>query len=306
MENNKLIKVGFCVSYDWELLRKSVPRIYAQADLICLALDKDRKSWSRNTFEFDDHSFYKFVKELDVEKKIDIYEGCFSLPDLNARQNCNRHRMLIAERMGKGGWHLQIDSDEYFLDFAGFVDELRKINRNPTGSEKPVNVLACWVPLIKKIDGGYLYVNFKNQIPETAPFATSKPDYQRARHNGHFNILLPYYVIHETWARSEDDLWFKISNWGHSSEELDELEKRQSYFNLWKSLDSRNFQYVSNIHPTKGETWPALGYCSGDTIDSFITNFVMPNFPLRKWELRLANSRNIGRIKWNWNKIFTK
>ena len=301
-----VIKVGFCVAYDWDMLKKSIPCIYAQADIICLAIDKDRKSWSGNKFEFDNAAFYSFVKEIDVDKKIIIYEDCFSLPEMNARQNCNRHRMLIAEKMGTGGWHIQIDSDEYFLDFERFVTKLKKINSNPTGREKPINILGCLVPLIKKVDGGYLYVDFRNQIPETAPFATNKPDYQRARQNGHFNIFSPCYVIHETWARSSELLLFKINNWGHASEELEEINWRNSYFNLWKSLDRYNYRFIHNFHPVKSETWPCLEFCEGNTIDELISNINLPLFPLNKFQLYLHNNRNYARLKKFNNLFFSK
>ncbi len=36
----------------------------------------------------------------------------------------------------EGGWHIQIDADEYFLDFKGFVDFLIKLNDNPKTSRQ--------------------------------------------------------------------------------------------------------------------------------------------------------------------------
>ncbi|SKC77224.1 hypothetical protein [Ohtaekwangia koreensis] len=305
MTATPIIKVGFCVSYDWELLKKSVPRIYADADIICLAIDKDRKSWTGNPYAFNDQEFYDFISTIDVDKKIIVYEDCFSLPELNARQNCNRHRMLIAEKMGKGGWHIQVDSDEYFLDFNSFVKELKKINPNPTGKEKPLNVCACWVPLIKKTATGYLHVIFHNGIPETVPMATTFPDYQRARHNDHFNVITRHYVIHETWARSENELWFKINNWGHAAEELSEKQRRLSYYNLWKSLDENNYQYISNFHPASPTTWPALNFCIGQSVEEFIRNFVNQKFPLSTFQLLLKNSRNVSRVKFYTGKLLS-
>lgn len=40
------IKVGFCVAYDWNLLHVSIPKIYDDADVICLSIDKNRRSWA--------------------------------------------------------------------------------------------------------------------------------------------------------------------------------------------------------------------------------------------------------------------
>jgi hypothetical protein len=291
-----MIKVGFCVAYDWELLKNSIPRVYAHADIICLALDKDRKSWSGNKFDFDDKAFYDFVQSIDTDKKITIYEDCFSLPELNARQNCNRHRMLIAEKMGKGGWHIQVDSDEYFLDFGAFVDELTRIHKSPTGKEKPINVCPMLIPIFKKIENGFLLVDFKSKLPETAPFATSKPDYQSARQNGHFNILVPVFVLHETWARNEADLWFKLNNWGHAAEELKSDEVKLNYFNTWKNLNLNNYDKVENIHFVNPGAWPALRYEKGNTVEELIKNFQPPKISWLWLRLAIKNSRFMARL----------
>ncbi|MFZ6012192.1 MAG: hypothetical protein ACOYXT_17760 [Bacteroidota bacterium] len=303
MSNQKIIKTGFCVSYDWELLKKAIPRIYEYSDVICLAIDKNRRSWSGNSYDFNNEAFYAFVKSIDSANKIDIYEDDFSLPELNARQNCNRHRTLMADRMGKGGWHVQIDSDEYFLDFGLFVSALKKINPNPTGAEKPLNVCPFLVPLIKKTETGYLFVDFRDRLPEHAPFATTKPQYERARQNGHFNWLVPTHVIHETWARGEQELWYKMNNWGHSAEELEENKRRLSYYNLWKSLDEYNYRYITNFHPALPEAWPYLGFCKGKTIEEFIDNFKTPEFPLSKIQLFMRNNRNVARFKFYTQKL---
>jgi hypothetical protein len=304
MNDKAIIKVGICVAYDWPMLRLSLPRIYKSAQLICLGLDKNRNAWSGERFNFDDDAFYSFVREIDSENKIVLYEDTFFKPTLNKRDNCNRHRTLIAEKMGLNGWHIQVDADEYFVDFDGFVNYLLKLDDSPTQADKPINVCCPFVPLIKRVAGGYLYVNFQDTLPEFIPMATNRPDYQRARQNGHFNHLTPYYVIHETWARDEQELWFKINNWGHASEELEEKAKRESYFNLWKSLDQYNYHYVKNVHPVKPDTWPALGFCEGQSADDFMRNFSVPEFPLSHTQLTLRNNRNLARIKSVYKKLF--
>ncbi|EMR03695.1 hypothetical protein [Cesiribacter andamanensis] len=297
MSDSLIIKVGFCVAYDWELLKTSLPLVYPYADRICLSLDKDRKSWAGNHFEFNEHKFNGFLKEIDKDNKILLIEKDFSDTCRTTRENCNLQRTAMAEALGTGGWHIQIDADEYFLDFENFVNYLKKLHPCPTGKEKPFNVLANYVPLIKQVNGGFLYVDFLNSIPESAPFATTSPKYERARHNGYFNMISPFYVVHETWARNEDDLWFKINNWGHSSEELHEVKKRKSYFDLWKALDENNYFYVRNFHPAVPVAWPALDFQMGTTAAEFIDNFKVPKFPVSDFQISLRNSRNIARLK---------
>jgi hypothetical protein len=300
-----MIKVGFCVSYDWELLKRSVPRVYAHADKICLSLDKNRRTWNHQPYAFDEAAFASWLAQADPDKKIDLYEDDFSIDALSPMQNDSRQRLQMAQRMGKGGWHLQVDSDEYFLDFGAFVSLLKKINRSPTGNEKPLNVHACMIPLLRRVPNGYIYVNFKDQMPETAPMATTLPQYERARLSGHFNIITAHYVIHETWARSEDDLWFKMNNWGHVGDELRERNVRQSYYNLWKALDEYNYQYLSNFHPALATVWPTLGFCAGKSVEEFMQNYTPPAFPLSPLRLAMLNNRNVARIKALYTKLFS-
>ena len=47
-------QVGFLVSYDYELLKNSLPRVYEESDTIILAIDKERKKFI--PIEGADHS----------------------------------------------------------------------------------------------------------------------------------------------------------------------------------------------------------------------------------------------------------
>lgn len=292
-----MIKTGFCVAYDWEYLKTSIPRVYDSSDIICVAIDSNRKTWSGRSYEIDEEAFNDFIRTVDTRRKIVLYEDEFSLPELNARENCNRHRTMIAEKMGQGGWHVQVDADEYFLDFSGFTNYLRSLEHNPTGKEKPFNVLANWIPVVKKVTGGFLYVDFKSNLPESAPFATTRPNYERARHNGYFNKISPYFVIHETWARDEEQLWLKLNNWGHASEELETKEKRKKYFEFWKNLNATNYRRYYNVHPATPLSWPALAFGAGETFDEFIGNLDPPVFPLSEQQIRSRNNRNLARLR---------
>lgn len=291
-----MIKVGFCVSYDWEFLKHSLPRVYKDADIICLAIDKDRHTWKCNPYEIDNDAFYAFVKEIDEQNKIDIYEDNFSLPELNSRENCNRHRTMIAERMGKGGWHIQVDSDEYFLDFKSFVDELKKIHKNPTGNEFPINVCCPIIPLYKKTIEGYLLVTYQNQLPEMFPMASNNPTYERARHNGFFNIYTKNWILHETWARGKDAMLFKLQNWGHSAEELQMKQYSESYYNLWNAIDEYNYHFIYNFHPANPPTWQKLSYVDAKNVSELLSNTKIPDFPFSDFRLNLKNSITYSRI----------
>lgn len=76
--NRPKIKVGFCVAYDWVLLKDSIPRVYDNADEICLSIDKYRTSWSgAKKYEFDENAFRSFINQIDTGHKIRVYEDFF-------------------------------------------------------------------------------------------------------------------------------------------------------------------------------------------------------------------------------------
>jgi hypothetical protein len=295
-----IIKVGFCVAYDWQLLKFSLPQVYALADSICLSLDKNRRSWSGSHYDFDKDAFLKFIQSIDHQNKIDVYEDDFSLPELSSIQNDNRQRNLMAKRMGKDGWHIQIDSDEYFLDFEGFVKYLLKINKNPLQQEKPINITCNWVSVIKKTKNGFLIVDNTKNNWETMPFATNCPLYTNARRNSHFNHQSPFFVVHETWARSEEQLRQKIDSWGHDNDFVD----KEAYFDFWKSLDESNYQHVENFHPLQPNVWHRLVFVEGKDSRDLIKSLSSKSYYLNPIKLFLQNSRNIHRIKKLWKNIF--
>ena len=139
-----MIKVGFLVSYDFKYLYQSIPLVYNDADLIVLAVDKERLTWSGNPLVIDP-DFFEWVQKFDVLKKIVIYEDSFFVPENSPAQNDTRERNLLAKAMGEGGWHIQIDSDEYFNDFKSFTDFLKERNnllQNPEAN--PVEIHVQW------------------------------------------------------------------------------------------------------------------------------------------------------------------
>lgn len=70
--------------------------------------------------------------------------------DLDTRQ-----RNMMAKVMGEGGWHLQIDSDEYPIDFEKLTTFLRKHNYLLRKPEKtPINfssILLLYLNRLKMV-----------------------------------------------------------------------------------------------------------------------------------------------------------
>jgi hypothetical protein len=288
--NKEQIKVGYCVAYDWDLLRYSIPTIYEEADVICLSIDRNRQSWTGKPFTWDEQGFRALVAKLDTAGKIRIYEDGFYLPELSPMANEVRQRNMIAAFLDGGGWHVQLDADEYFLDFAGFVRYLRKLPKGRT-----VNVCCPMINLYKQTEEGMLWIRPENfsQV-EIFTIATRHPKYEYGRRNGYFNILTKFPILHQSWARSEQEIWEKLTNWGHAKD-FDVKE----YFNLWKGANGKTYSAYRNFHHLHPESWPALSLKKGvRNIDELLqspgNSFPLP---IRDSDLRSANSIWLSRMR---------
>ena len=288
-----LIKVGFCVAYDWEMLRISLPIIYKDADIICLSLDSHFISWSGEQFYFEETAFQEFINKTDTEKKIKVYRDNFHLRELSPMENEARQRNLIARFLEKGGWHVQLDCDEYFLQFSDFVSQLQSMNR----LDKRFNVCCPLVNVFKKVSGGYLFIDpLTEKEVEYIQIATLEPNYLYGRRNDYFNVYVNYTIIHQSWARSEDEIRCKIENWGHHKDfDID------TFFKRWINLNETNYQEWKNFHPINPPVWPALALFKTDTLQKFIDTFDVSVFPrMNYWQRLFKNSLLISRIKFAW------
>jgi hypothetical protein len=285
------IKVGFCVAYDWHLLTYALPFVYKEADVICLSIDKERISWSNNAFEFNDQRFTQLIKSIDVEGKVNILEDNFHLTNLTPMENEVRQRNMMASFLGKGGWHIQLDCDEYFINFYAFVNYLKNLR----GSNlKPLNVNCIWITLFKQVEGGFLYIVplYKRDI-EHIPIATNYPYYQYGRRNGNFNIYTDFKIVHQSWARSDNEVLQKINNWGHKND-FDTI----SYYKFWEALSRNNYKSIKNFHPMRPASWPLLAYKRGENLMEFLAeaNFDR-RFSLSKLYLFFKNSRVFAKLR---------
>ncbi len=115
--------------------------------------------------------------------------------------------------MKPGGWHIQIDSDEYFVNFGAFTGYLKSLRVN---DRRAINVCCSLITLFKQLPEGFLYVapESKSNL-EFIQIATRHPVYMYGRRNGHFNIYTNFQIVHQSWARSEAEILQKLGNWGH-------------------------------------------------------------------------------------------
>jgi hypothetical protein len=284
------IKVGFCVAYDWPLLRFALPAIYKNADVIYISLDSDQKTWTGQFYDFDRKAFEILIASIDTDNKIKLYQDNFHLSELSAGQNEVRQRNKLAEQMGAGGWHIQLDCDEYFLDFETFVHYLHTKTRNSS----LYNVCCPLVTLFKEVDGGFLYVHPKSTAQlEYIQIATRSPHYEYGRRNGNFNVYTNSIIIHQSWARAEAEIRQKVSSWGHVND-----FNQEAFLQNWLSLNQSNFTEWKNFHPIAPAVWPSLGWQPCQSVNELMESFNAKSLPLPSTrQLAMRNSKMLSRVR---------
>ncbi|MDP3353985.1 MAG: hypothetical protein Q8S44_09615 [Flavobacteriaceae bacterium] len=287
-----MIKVGYLVSYDYSMFLTSVKQLYNYVNKVYIAIDKGKKTWSGNKFEIPD-SFFNEVKQFDIKNKVEFYFDNFYVHELTPIECETRERNLLLKKMGKG-WKIQLDVDEYIYDFKTVSKYLKKywyLTLFPKLT--PIVFRGKLVTLYRLLPDGYLYI----ENNERFSFITNQSNYTYTRNNNtvrnHFTNIN---VIHQSWARSEDEIQLKINNWGHR----DDFDTK-SYFMFWKSLNRDNYKEYKNIHPLSPVVWNELNYLQSNSINEFINKYSIKNkqvlIPISKSKIfKSAIKKILGRV----------
>lgn len=274
MPQTPLIKLAILVSYDYAYIYQSLPLLYNDADEITIAVDKDRITWSGSKFVFDE-GLFGWLKNIDHAGKIRIYEDHFYDPALTTMQNDTRERTMVGAFMGEGGWHVQVDADEYFPEFGKFVQYLKQhhelVDDAATG---PVDIYLFWVTLFRQTPTGFVFI--KNSA-ESFPVATNRPVYTAARQTGARPHYANFGVFHQSWARTPEEIETKVNNWSHSAD-----FNVTDYYNFWKNINETNYRRQKNIHPVNPKAWKKLGFLEAKDVPAFIAAY------LKKYKLKLS------------------
>jgi hypothetical protein len=263
-----MIKVGYLVSYDYNMLLTSIKQLYYYVDKIVIAIDRERKTWSGSSFVIT-QSFFDEIKAFDRNNKIEFYFDTFYITELTPTENESRERNLVLAKLG-WGWKIQLDVDEYIYDFHEVAKYLKKywflcIFPKLT----PVNFKGKLVTLYRELPNGYLYIDNN----EYFSFITNQSQNDFTRNNDKIpNHYLNISVIHQSWARSEKEIEFKIRNWGHR-DDFDTMK----YFEFWKGLNQDNYKDYKNVHPLVPEIWNKLFFLPSQSVDDFIEKFAIKN-----------------------------
>lgn len=259
-----MIKIGFLISYDYEMLFPALNLVYKEADKIFVSIDKERKTWSGNPFEIPD-SFFENLKKLDIQNKIVLHEDLFFIPELELPERQTRQRILLHKKMGKG-WKVFLDVDEYVYDFKKTANFLRKnqwIGYLP--HIFPIMLRGRLITLYKKNDQGFFFID----NGERFSFITNQYNFLYKRNNkrikNHYTNIV---AIHQSWARQEHEVWTKLENWCHKYD-----FNTKKYFDFWQNIDEANYMNFENIHPINPIIWKKLEFLPTKTIEDFIEHY---------------------------------
>lgn len=259
-----MIKVGFLIAYDYYLLFPALNLVYNSVDKIFISIDKDRVTWSGNHFSIPDR-FFEEIRRFDTENKIIFHEDCFYNSKLSLTERETRQRILLHKRMGYG-WKVFLDVDEYVYDFvsvAAFLRRYKVMGYLPLFF--PIMLRGKLITLFKKDIDGFYFINNHERFS----FITNQNRFKNKRNNKSIkNFYTNITVIHQSWAREEQAIWTKLSNWGHKYD-----FDTHKYFEFWKSINSENYNKLRDFHPIKPKIWNKLEFLKSTDIYNFIESY---------------------------------
>lgn len=284
-DKKNIIKAGYLLSYDYSYIFTSIKQIYNHVDRIVISYDENNKTWVGNDVYIPE-SFFSEIKSIDKQNKIIFYKDKFFIPDTPPMDLETRQRNMMAEKMGQGGWHIQIDGDEYAYDFKRISQFLRKNKYLLAHPERnPINFQVDLVTLFRHDENGFYIIE---PFEEKCLFITNFPKYKYARRlNTGRTLPLPYLLIHQSWARDENEILEKIMNWGHKND-FDTMK----FFEFWKSINSENYTNFIDFHPLTATDWHKLSFFPAKNIEEFIVAFEK-KFPQQELKLNLSSTKKI-------------
>ena len=247
------------ISYDAHYLPKSIEKYYNYVDEIVLGLDKNRITWSKNSFSFDEQKLWSELSQIDGDGKISIVEEDFVQSEV-AIENDNYERNFLKDQCSHD-WIFSFDADEmlvnpkqFFYDFCPLVEDYRETH----------DICMTWATPYKEIGDTTLVIAEEDGSPffgENQGVVTSKNNtftYARWTNQsaaGTNIILSPLVALHYSLCRKSEDLHEKIHNIGHSN-----IVEEDPFYKIWSQVDMENYKQLKNFK-TSGlgdAQWPSL------------------------------------------------
>ena len=232
------------LAYDYKSAFQAIKSYYKFADEIILGIDKDYISWAGNSFHFNEAEFKKFIKKIDVEKKIKIIRANFHNM-ASPIKNDTSERNFLSLKCKPDNWIIQIDADEILLNPEEFVSWLKNV---PSGFV----IKASWITVFKCFENSPDCLVIDNS--EQAFVGTKKQNiYTVCRETNEPQLKSPLKMLHFSWGRKRDELKQKLDNWSHSRD-----FNTKAYLKFWDNVNLKNYKTFKNIHPINGPVWPEL------------------------------------------------
>lgn len=269
------------ISYDANrFLVDSIKQYYNYVDEIILGIDKDRITWSGNTFEIDEDSLWKELSNVDGDSKITIIEEDFHQSKI-AIENDNYERNFLKQE-ASNDWIVSIDADEMLVNakdfFYNYLPIVEKYNKDK-------DILLTWATPYKILTDDdnvsiALIIADEDGSPffgETQGFMTSKEStFTYARWTdksaqGDNRLRSPLVALHWSLCRPANELEQKIKNIGHS-----DLVEKDPFYKIWKEVDSSNYKEMRNFK-TSGlgsAQWPKLEAVPLNHLENYIKNYL--------------------------------
>jgi|SRR5210317_52213 hypothetical protein len=263
------------ISYDAHYLPKSIERYYNYVDEIVLGLDKNRQTWSKNSFSFDESLLWSELSRIDGDKKISIVEEDFVQSDV-AIENDNYERNFLKNECSND-WIFSFDADEmlvnpkhFFYEFCPLVEDYRNTH----------DICMTWATPYKEIENTTLVIAEEDGSPffgENQGVVTSKNNtYTYARWTnqsagGTNRILSPLVALHYSLCRKSEDLHQKIHNIGHS-----DIVEEDPFYKIWTQVTMDNYKELKNFKTSGlgGAQWPSLEPIETQFIFQYIEQYL--------------------------------
>jgi len=259
------------ISYDAAYLPESVSKYYNYVDEIILGVDKNRTTWSGNSFSFDENKLWADLSAIDGDSKISIIEEDFVKSKV-AIENDNYERNFLKSQC-TNEWIFSIDADEYLVNAKDFF-----YNYCPLVERyyNKVDICMTWATPYKTIDDTTLVIANEDGTPffgENQGMATSNDStFTYARWTdksaaGVNRIMSPLVAIHWSLCRDRDALHEKINNIGHS-----DLVENDPFYQIWDQVTMDNYHELHNFKSSGlGEAqWPILRAVDNNAVTNYI------------------------------------
>jgi len=221
------------ISYDYKYSLPTILSYYKIADEILLAIDKERITWSKNKFDFDE-MFFDEVKSIDVEQKITIVEADFHSLD-SPIQNDTNERNFITTLCKKDNFIVGIDSDEVLLNPEEFLTWTN--TNNPHHKD-----VSCMMSSVYKSFGKNLLLNYPKESVEIGTKLVNS--YKMCRKTKLASLMSPLNILHFSWGRTRENVLQKLSNFGHSKD-----FNINDYMRTWDGVNLENYTTKKELHP---------------------------------------------------------